>query len=448
MKKSHGHGPILAQVVTQLGELAGSRPRVIVAFSGGMDSTLLAFTLARQRRQLAGLRLVHVDHGLQAASAQWAKHCARIARRLRLPLVIVRARVERVRGESPEAAARAARYSLLAQAMEPGEVMVTGQHRDDQVETLLLQLFRGAGVAGLAAMPRFAPFGPGHLARPLLDISRGEIEVAARAAKLHWIEDPSNRDVRFSRNFLRHRLLPSIREHWPGVDRALARTARNLAEAQALLVERGHQDLAAAADGAGLSIGALRALTPARRRNALRGFIARAGFELPDASRLHEIAGALLEAREDAQPEVRWAKVRIKRRRGRLELETAGEVPPQNVARSWNCHDDRRLILENGGVLEIVDDAAGAIDLDLLPGMLEIRPRSGGERLRPGPRARLQALKKLIQAAKMSVEERARLPLVFSGDRLIAAGDRWIDASVMANDKSRRRARLRWTQAR
>jgi tRNA(Ile)-lysidine synthase len=145
---------------------------------------------------------------------------------------------------------------------------------------------------------------------------------------------------------------------------------------------------------------------------------------------------------------VRWAKVRIKRRSGRLELETAGEVPPQNVARSWNCHDDRRLILENGGVLEIVDDAAGAIDLDLLPGMLEIRPRSGGERLRPGPRARLQALKKLIQAAKMSVEERARLPLVFSGDRLIAAGDRWIDASVMANDKSRRRARLRWTQAR
>src|SRR5688572_2524813 len=222
---------VVAQVVTHLDELAGTRPRVVVAFSGGVDSTWLAYALARQRRKLASLRLVHVDHRLQAASAEWARHCARVARGLRLPLLVLRANIERKRGESPEAAARAARYALLAQSLEPGEVLVTAQHRDDQVETLLLQLFRGAGVAGLAAMPRIAPFGPGHIARPLLDISRREIEAAARAAKLHWVEDPSNRDVRFSRNFLRHRLLPSIREHWPGVDRALARTARNLAEA-------------------------------------------------------------------------------------------------------------------------------------------------------------------------------------------------------------------------
>ena len=244
VKTSNGLARLIAQVVTQLGELAGPRPRVLVAFSGGVDSTLLAYVLARQRRQLAGLRLVHVDHGLQAASAEWARHCAALRAACACHWLSSAREIERGRGESPEAAARAARYALLAQAMKPGEVIVTAQHRDDQVETLLLQLFRGAGVAGLAAMPRFAPFGPGHLARPLLDFSRREIEVAARAAKLHWIEDPSNRDVRFSRNFLRHRLLPSIREHWPGVDRALARTARNLAEAQALLVERGHQDLA------------------------------------------------------------------------------------------------------------------------------------------------------------------------------------------------------------
>jgi tRNA(Ile)-lysidine synthase len=250
--------------------------------------------------------------------------------------------------------------------------------------------------------------------------------------------------VRFSRNFLRHRLLPSIREHWPGVDRALARTARNLAEAQTLLEERGHQDLTFGADGAGLSVSALRALTPARRRNALRTFIARAGFELPEATRLREMSGPLLEAREDAQPEVRWANARIMRRAGRLELEKAGQAPREISAKSWNCHDERRLILTDGGALEIVDDRAGDIDLDRLPHTLEVRPRKGGERLRPGPRARTQALKKLVQAAKMSVETRARLPLLFSGDRLVAAGDRWIDASIAANVKSRRRARLIW----
>ena len=117
---------------------------------------------------------------------------------------------------------------------------------------------------------------------------------------------------------------------------------------------------------------------------------------------------------------------------------------PEIAAKSWNCHDERRLILEDGSTLEIVDDAVGTIDLERLPRTLEVRPRAGGERLRPGPRARTQALKKLIQAAKLSVEERARLPLLFSGDRLIAAGDRWIDASVAANVKSRRRVRLIW----
>ena len=443
MKSSNG----LAQVIAQLRDIAGPRPRVVVAFSGGVDSTVLAYVLARQRRVLGGLRLVHIDHGLQPASAEWAKHCARVARSLRLPLVVLRANIERKRGESPEAVARAARYDLLEQAMQRGEVLVTAQHRDDQVETVLLQLFRGAGVAGLAAMPRIAPFGPGHIARPLLDISRREIEAAARAAKLRWIEDPTNRDLRFSRNFLRHRLLPSIREHWPGVDRALARTSSNLAEAQTLLAERGHRDLASAADGSGLSVSTLRAMTPPRRRNALRAFIARAGLELPEASRLREMSGPLLEAREDAQPEVRWSNARIKRRAGRLELETTHE-PLQFVAKSWCCHEDRRLILEDGSVLEIVEDAVGAIDLDLLPHVVEVRPRAGGERVRPRRRARTQALKKLIQAAKLPLEERARLPLVYSGDRLIAAGERWIDASIAATDKSRFRARLRWTLAR
>ena len=261
----------------------------------------------------------------------------------------------------PPLATRATNFSRAQLA--PGEVLVTAQHRDDQVETLLLQLFRGAGIAGLAAMPAIATFGPGFIARPLLEVSRGEIEALARKAKLKWIEDPSNADTRFSRNFLRQRLMPLMREHWPGVDRAVARSATHMAEAASLLNERATRDLAGLVDGAGLSVSALRALPMGRRRNALRAFIARHDVEMPETSRLKEISGALLAARADAQPEVAWSAARIVRRGGRLELQKSREPVREFVAKSWRWQADRRLILEHGA-LELIDDAAGPIDLD------------------------------------------------------------------------------------
>jgi tRNA(Ile)-lysidine synthase len=426
--------------------LSGRKPRILVAFSGGMDSTLLAHLLVKQRHKLGSLRLAHVDHGLQSASADWSRRCVQLARRWRVPIIELQAHI--VRGKaSPEAAARDARYALLAQAMEPGEVLVTAQHRDDQAETLLLQLLRGAGVAGLAAMPEFVPFAQGFLARPLLAVARTDLEAAARAARLRWIDDPSNADTRFSRNFVRHRLMPLIREHWPGADKALARSAAHMAEAAALLHERATQDLADLADGAGLSVSALRALPVTRRRNALRAFIARHGVEMPEASRLREMSGPLLTARADAQPGIAWAEVRIVRRSGRLELQKSPEEHREFVAKSWRWRDDRQLNLDTGS-LTLQDDAEGPIDLSKLPAVLELRARAGGERLRPGARARTQTLKSLLQNAKVPVEDRARLPLLFAGERLIAAGDRWIDASIAATVKSRRRARLKWTRDR
>ena len=434
--------------VAKLIELAGPKPRVALAFSGGIDSTVLAHLLVKQRRKLGGLRLLHVDHGLQPASGEWSQHCARMARAWRVPFVPLRATIERRKGESPEAAARTARYALLAGAIQPGEVLVTAQHRDDQVETLLLQLFRGAGVSGLAGMPGIAAWGLIPIARPLLQVTRTEIETTARKARLRWIEDPSNADTRYSRNFVRQRLMPLIREHWQGADKALARSATHMAEAARLLNERATQDLAALADGAGLSVSALRALPVARRRNALRGFIARAGVEMPESSRLKEMSGPLLEARADAQPEVRWADVRMVRSSGRLELHKAREERHQFVAKSWRWHTDRRLILGDGAGLELIDDEAGPIDLARLPRQLAIRARSGGERLRVAEKARTQTLKALLQNAKIPANERANLPLLFAGDRLIAVADRWIDVSIAATVKSRRRARLRWTRMR
>jgi len=429
--------------VSKLLELAGPKPRVALAFSGGVDSTVLAHLLVKQRRKLGSLRLIHVDHGLQAASAEWGRHCRRLAREWQVPIVLLKASIARGK-ESPEAAARNARYELLARAMEPGEVLVTAQHRDDQAETLLLQLLRGAGVPGLAAMPAYAPFGPGVVARPLLGVTRKELEVVAHNTRLRWIDDPSNADTRFSRNFLRHRLMPLIREHWPGADKALARTAAHMAEAATLLEESAAPDLAAAADGAGLSVSVLRTLPVIRRRNALRAFIALHGIEMPEASRLKEMSGPLINVRVDAQPEVAWADARMVRVGKRLELRKSRRFSGEFVAKSWRWQDDRHCVLDGGGVLELIDDDAGPIDLARFPAVIDVRARKGGEQLRLHAKARTQSLKSLLQNAKIPIEERARMPLLFAGVQLIAAGDRWVDVSVAANVKSRRRARLRW----
>jgi tRNA(Ile)-lysidine synthase len=396
---------------------------------------------------------LHDDHGMQAASADWAKHSAAQARRWKLPLTVLRTRVTVARGESPEAAAREARYALLAGALEPGEVLVTAQHRDDQVETLLLQLFRGAGLAGLAGMPAVAPFGPGRIARPLLETSRDDIEQYARDRKLRWIDDPTNAQPLYARNYLRHEVMPGIRLRWPGVDVAIARSAAHAATAQVLLADMARGDLERAADGAGLKVAVLRTLPPARRRNALRAFLAREGVEAPSTARLEEIAGPVLAARADANPEVRLFGALLRRRGGRLELQAGSEYRPARVAeipsKSWRWNEDRELrVSESAGVLKLVDDPAGPIDLERLPNLLRVRGRRGGETLRPGARQRRQSLKKLLQAAHIAPDLRARMPLVFAPDdddgRLIAAGERWVDASVAATVKSRRRGRLVW----
>src|SRR5688572_6361258 len=187
ISRKRGRGSMtstLSHAVDALLHLTAPKPRLAVAFSGGVDSSVLAHLLAKHRRRFASLRLIHVDHGLQAASAEWAAHCQRFARQLKLPIDARRAVIPKQKGESLEALARPARYELLAAALEPGEVLVTAQHEDDQAETLLLQLMRGAGVAGLASMAPFTDFARGRIARPLLGVSRSALESYAREQSL------------------------------------------------------------------------------------------------------------------------------------------------------------------------------------------------------------------------------------------------------------------------
>ncbi|MGH8285178.1 MAG: tRNA lysidine(34) synthetase TilS [Steroidobacteraceae bacterium] len=420
-----------------------------LALSGGVDSAALLAALASARdarpaRARPRVRAVHVDHHLHPESVQWSRHCRALARQARVPLVVLDARVPRAAGRSLEADAREARYALLRAALREGEILVTAHHADDQLETVLLQLLRGAGVRGLAAMPEIAPFGPGLMARPLLAFSRAAIAAWARDARIEWVEDPTNSDDRFDRSFLRQRVVPILRERWPGAAEAVSRAARHAADAQRMLDAVARADVERAADGAALSASALRALDIERRCNALRYWIGRGGMALPDARRLREISGPLLAARADANPVVSWGDAAIRRHGDRISLERR-EAAATRPVQVWQWKVDQALALPDDlGTLTLARDPRGPIDLGRVPDSVTVRWRAGGEYLRPkqgGPR---RSLKSLLHTAKLAPLERERLPLIVDGERVLAAGDRWVDASIQALDDATDRSRLVW----
>jgi len=309
----------LEQRLTQL--LAGFPARSLcVAFSGGVDSTALLAALAVRKHTQTQLRAIHINHGLHGEARRWSAHCKAFASSLEVPFKAIVAKVDRSSGTSLEAEARKARYEIFARELGDNEVLLTAQHEDDQLETVLLQLFRGAGLAGIAAMPDIARFERGWLARPLLPVSRASIEGWARMRKLPWIEDETNVDERFDRNYLRRQLLPLLKARWPGAGRAVSRSARHAAEAQRLLNALALADVERAAEGDCLSVKALRALSSDRRRNALRFWIVRQGAQAPNTSRLEELAGPVLDARAEASPRVEWNGVAVQRQNDVLTL--------------------------------------------------------------------------------------------------------------------------------
>jgi tRNA(Ile)-lysidine synthase len=333
---------------------------------------------------------------------------------------------------------------------------------------VLLQLLRGSGLPGIAAMPSVAPFAGGLLARPLLSRSRAELETWVRSRGLSWVEDDTNADDGLDRNYLRLRVLPLIRDRWPGSAAAVARSARHAAEAQSLLDTLARADVDRASYGESLSIKSLRAFPADRLRNALRFWITRAGYLAPDTKRLEEITGPLLDARPDANPFVEWGEgegsARAQRHGDLLSLGVrVSPDPSMSAALVWSWHDSLVYDLpHNLGKLELEPDERGPLDLDALPHPLTIRWRRGGERLSPrrgGPR---RALKNLLQESHVPVTERARLPLLFSngsagdassaeatssGERLLAVADLLLDETVQAMPTARRRARLRWKKS-
>jgi len=409
-----------------------SAPRCWVAFSGGLDSTLLLSLLAQhpQRDRLPPLHAIHVHHGLQAEADAWAIHCQRLCASLNVPLSVLRVRV--AAGASLEQEARRARYAAFESALGEGELLLLGQHRDDQAETLLLRLLRGAGVRGLAGMPVSRALGRGQLLRPLLDVPREQLREEAERRRLDWLEDPSNADLALDRNRLRHQVLPLLRERWPQADARLAAAAAQCAEDAGLLAELAEQDLEPALTPSpfawllidSLELAPLLNLSAARQRNALRHWLA-PRTALPD--RRHWAGWeALRDAAGDATPRWRLAAGELRRAEGRLWWLPKGwdAAPPATVV--W---DDPRqtLSLPGNGELSWLGEAP--------PGPLRVGYRRGGESLQLPGRGR-RDLKRLLNEAGIPLFLRDRLPLLYAGERLVAVanlaadtGPRWCFAT-------------------
>ncbi|TAK77397.1 MAG: tRNA lysidine(34) synthetase TilS [Gammaproteobacteria bacterium] len=321
-----------------------------VAYSGGLDShVLLAICHELRQTEPLQLRAIHINHGIHPHAHQWAAHCAKVCVEMGIDYHERAIQLELPPGTSLEEAARKQRYAILAEDLNEGDILLTAHHQDDQAETVLLQLFRGAGPKGLAAMPRMKPFGRGFHGRPLLDFPRATLEQYAATHSFQWIEDDSNRDTSLTRNFIRHELLSLLKTRWPTVTQSISRSAAYCAEAQGLLEEWAKEEwqtVQGSRDNT-LSVSKLLALDVARQRLFLRLWIQQLGHPLPDAKKLDTIQYNVLTAKPDRQPCVRWQQTEIRRYRDDLYLMKA--LPPAAaISTRRGSHTLKRLFQEWG----------------------------------------------------------------------------------------------------
>lgn len=385
--------------------------RWVIAYSGGLDSSLL-LELCSRLSLTQPLAAVHIDHQLQAVSSTWAEHCQRQCERLAIPLTVLRV----VPDSASEAGARDARYAAFERFLQPGDCLLLAQHADDQAETLLLRLLRGAGVAGLAGMPVSRKLGQAKLLRPLLEEPRSRLEQVAAALKLSPVEDPTNAQDHYERNWLRLNILPLLKQRWPALLRRCRDTAALMADADALLRERATDDLAASRLGAGgVSIVAMRALSPARQRNLMHHWLEQQTGQRLSRSRLNALLHSMLSPRADAEPIEQLQGQQLRRYRDGLYLlpnalpEVAGSGEPLRL-QVGQSH-----VLPHGKLTWYQADRG-------LPGglILSLAYRHGGERLRPLGRGGSVSLKQLLQEAGVPPWLRPLQPILWSGDSIVA----------------------------
>lgn len=412
------------RLLQQLGELP--QPRAYwVGLSGGLDSVVLLHQLCTIRDRLGvGLHAIHCDHGLQSDSADWAQYCQALCDEWSVPCRVERLQISPQTGESLESLARQARYQAFAEVIGDQGMLLTAHHQDDQAETLLLQLLRGAGVAGLAAMPLIAPLERGWLARPLLSCGQADLEAYARDHALEWIDDPSNESLDFDRNFLRHRVMPLLQSRWPAAAASISRSAGLCAEVNQIVRSVAENDLARCR---GVShyrqdIRCLQNLPRERRASLLRAWVADVGLPPMPGRKLQQVFDDVIAARPDAAPLLSWEGAQLRRYRETLWLMPTLSEPVAGQCLAWSGIQPLPLPADLGQ-LGAVGAATGIDRSRFEQGHKEVRFRSEGLRCTPAGRQGSRPLKKLFQELGVPPWLRKRLPLLFIDGKLAAVGD-------------------------
>ena len=404
----------------------------VVAYSGGIDSHVLLH-LCHQ----AGLtvRAVHIHHGLQYEADHWDAHCRDVCSHLGIAYQCIRVEARAARGESPEEAARQARYRALEQNLGADEVLLTAHHLQDQAETLLLQLMRAAGPAGLASMPIVKRFGKAWHLRPILYFRQQQLQHYAGKHQLVWVDDPSNADTSYDRNFIRKEVVPVMKRNWPNAEEALTQSARLQQESLEIIDAMAAVDMSAVSGVHmnSLSVSALKQLSPARQYNVLRYWINHAGFDRPRRNILQEIVGSVLTAAADAAPLLLWGDTEVRRYHDTLY-----------ILRALNNHEIHHIYAWDGEQPLYIDTLNLELDLEQTPGRglrqdaiargMSVRFRQGGEHIRPRGRQHTHSLKKLMQEAGIPPWQRNRIPLIYIDHQLACVCGYWVADAFSVNE--------------
>lgn len=391
-----------------------------VAYSGGMDSHVLLLLMSQLQQEDPALQLraVHVNHGLQAASEQWAEHARSVCEALGVPLE-VRVAVVEEQSDGPEAAARKARYAEFSDVLRPDEHLLLAQHAEDQAETFLLQALRGSGLDGLSGIPKKRRFGSAYMGRPLLACSRESLAAVAKSHELDWIEDPSNTDDKYDRNYLRLKIMPLLKERWPAYTQTLGRSALRSAAASQTLFGLAQQDLAVVRikGTTELSIKRLNSLTRERAFTALRLFVRQQGLRMPRLQDLMQVMSNLVDARSDSNGIVNVRDYVFRRHKDNLYVLPEKEIT-EPFYYTWEAPFEPLTIRETGLIL--TTELCREQGLQLMNGPVTVKSRAGGELLKMGDPAFHKSVKKILQESSLPPWVRDRIPLIYVEGRLAA----------------------------
>lgn len=385
----------------------------LVAFSGGLDSTVLLHALTQAKLNIP-IQAVYIEHGLQAISKDWIQHCQNICQQWQISFSVQQLDLVPHKGDSIEALARKARYAALESQLKPNGVLLTAQHADDQIETFLLQFLRGSGVAGLASMPFCKTWGKGWHVRPLLSFTRKALAEYAQQYELHWIEDPSNQNLDFDRNYLRKKVIPILKQRWQGLAKTTLRSAHFCAESNTLNQVLAKQSCDEIQQGNRLNHYKLKALPEIQQRNILRFWITTSGFELPNHSRLQQIQ-QFIGQKNKASAQVAWQQTELRVYQDYFFLMRPLCPFDPSIRLNWNTQLTPKYPLPaHLGTLEINSNRACN---------LQIRFRQGGERFKAINQAHSKDLKHIFQENKVLPWMRQRIPLIYQQNQLIQIGN-------------------------